>query len=220
MSATLKWAGYGLIAAVLALGAYQSWRVGEARAVTRDRIDAIIATADPGLKALPGAWIDAMIRIEDPTFRTNDGIDLSSPGAGWTTITQGLAKRIYFDSYTPGVEKLELMLIARFALTGLATKDEILTAFLAAAYLGHKDGEAVIGFPAGARAWFGKEITALTEREFLTLVALLPAPNGLHPIRNPQGLADRVARIERLLAGSCVPAGWRDTDLEGCAAAG
>ncbi len=217
MGRIFKRIGLLLVIAVLGLAGYETWRVLEARAETRALIDARLAVAhDQGLTLSPER-LAILLKVEDPTFFDNDGTDFETPGAGWTTLTQGLAKRLYFDRFTPGFEKIELILISRFALTPLASKDEILTAILATAYLGERGGKPVIGFGSGAEAWFGKPLADLSDDEFIGLVAMLVGPNGLDPVRHGEALATRVARIKRLLAGACRPAGWRDVALDGCA---
>ena len=134
-----------------------------------------------------------------------------------TTISQSLGKRIFFDNFKPGLRKGELLALTRFALVPEVPKDRILKAWLARTYLGTRDGRAVTGFADGARTWIGKPLRDLSDREFLTLVALGPAPDRLKPTRDAAGNRERVRRIERLLAGVCRPTGLRDTMLEGCA---
>jgi membrane carboxypeptidase/penicillin-binding protein len=206
-----------LAIAILGLTAYETWRVFDARAETRALIEARLAVARDQNITLSPDRLAILLKVEDPTFYDNAGFDFETPGAGWTTLTQGLAKRLYFDRFAPGFEKLELILIARFALTPLATKDEILTAVLATAYFGQHEGRPVIGFAEGARAWFGKALADLSDDEYIALVAMLVGPNGLDPVRHGPELAERVARIKRLLAGACAPAGWSDVTLQGCA---
>jgi membrane peptidoglycan carboxypeptidase len=181
-------------------------------------IAAILDRADPAIDAIPGQRIAVLLRVEDPTFWINDGIDLTSPGAGFTTLSQGLGKSVLFERFTPGLGKIELMLLTRFALEPSVPKRDILRAFLATAYFGHDEAGAVNGFPEGARRWFGKELADLSDREFIALVAMLPAPNALDPIRHASANAERVERIERLSANRCTPAGFADVFLESCAA--
>ena len=50
----------------------------------------IVSEADPDVRALPAERVRQYLAVEDPTFWTNDGIDLKTPGAGQTTTTQGL----------------------------------------------------------------------------------------------------------------------------------
>ncbi len=161
-----------------------------------------------------------LIRVEDATFWENDGIDLGSLGAGMTTISQGLGKHIFFQRFSPGFAKLgkiELMVLTRFALIPTVVKRDILHAALATAYLGNDGNGPVIGFAAGARRWYGKELEELSDREFLGLVAMLPAPKDLDPKRHPSENAERVSRIERLLSGACQPRAVTDVYLDGCA---
>lgn len=37
-----------------------------------------------------------LLAVEDPAFMRHHGVDLATPGAGMTTITQGLVKILYF----------------------------------------------------------------------------------------------------------------------------
>jgi len=39
--------------------------------------------------------------VEDPHSFEHGGVDFSTPGAGITTITQGLVKHLYFDQFKP-----------------------------------------------------------------------------------------------------------------------
>ncbi|MBP7147290.1 MAG: transglycosylase domain-containing protein [Acidobacteria bacterium] len=206
-------------AVALAAGyaAYLGWRVAQERRHAPRAVQAILGEIDPTIDAIPGHRIGMLLRVEDPTFWSNNGIDLATPGAGLTTVSQGLGKRIFFERYTPGLAKLELMALTRFALNGVVAKRDILRAFLATAYLGESPAGPVNGFPEGARRWFGKELGELDDREFLGLVAMLPAPNMLDPVRHPRENAERVRRLEKLLAGACAPAGLTDVDLEACA---
>jgi membrane peptidoglycan carboxypeptidase len=213
------WLAIGLAGLVLAYAGYLGVRVVEQRGAAPGAVAAIVADMDPQIDAIPQDWIEALVRVEDPTFWTNDGIDLASPGAGMTTLSQALGKRIFFSRFRPGpgrLGKIELMVLTRFALTPTVEKRDILRAMLATAYLGESDGKAVIGFAAGARRWYGKELNELSARQFLGLVAMLPAPNALDPERHADANAERVGRIERLMLGVCRPLGVDDVALEGC----
>ena len=168
---------------------------------------------------LPPGRIADLLAVEDPGFFDHPGIDVSTPGAGWTTITQGLAKDLYFDAFDPGpLAKIEQSLAA-LVLDARVSKERQLALFLASAYLGETDEGAVNGFAPAARAWLGKDVRELDRREFLSLVAMAIGPNAYGVASRPEQNAERVARIERLLAGKCRPAGWRDVTYERCATA-
>jgi len=203
-------------ALILAYGLYLGWRIATERGRVSDRVDVIIAAADPADATLSPQRTAILLRVEDPTFRTNKGIDFSTPGGGMTTLSQSLGKRIFFEKFSPGLPKVELIALTRFALYPKVDKQRTLKAFLATAYFGHRDGRAVTGIGAAARAWFGKPLAALSDREYLSLIAMGPAPKILDPVRHPAANAERVGRIKRLLAGRCRPDGLRDVMLDGC----
>jgi membrane carboxypeptidase/penicillin-binding protein len=55
------------------------------------------------LEAFGQERLDALLAVEDPNFHSHNGIDLQTPGAGWTTITQGLVKIHFFPGgFSPG----------------------------------------------------------------------------------------------------------------------
>lgn len=195
---------------------YLTVRVVEARQATPEMIEAILAENDPQISQIPRERIDMLLKVEDPTFWTNNGWDLNTPGQGLTTLSQGLAKRLYFNPFKPGLRKIELMVIARFALNAKASKEDILSAFLGVAYLGTDEGQSIIGFADGARHWYGKELSDLSTDEFLGLVAMLVGPNALDPRRHADANLERVERIKKLIDNACEPLGLRDVYYEGC----
>lgn len=204
-------------ALLFAYAAYLGWRVAVERSRVSARVDAIIAAADPDERNLAPRRVAALLAVEDPTFWTNKGIDFATPGASMTTLSQSLGKRIFFDHFQPGFRKGELLAFTRFALYPKVDKNRTLRAWIARVELGTASGRRVIGLADGARTWIGKPLGQLTDREYLSLIAMLPSPRTLNPRRNPAANADRVDRIERLLAHRCRPTGVRDVSLDGCA---
>lgn len=157
-----------------------------------------------------------LLRVEDPGFYQHRSLDFSTPGQGMTNLTQSLVKIFYFDTFQPGLAKLEQSLIARVVLDPAMSKDAQLAAFLNRARFGHLRGRPVIGFADAARTYHGRRFAELDDRQFLSLVAMLMAPNALDPMRHRQANAERVRRIEALLAGRCQPTGLRDVTYEAC----
>nr|WP_294851070.1 transglycosylase domain-containing protein [uncultured Sphingomonas sp.] len=203
-------------AVLLVAVAYLTVCVVVERGRVAGKVDAIIASAAPDELGLSAERRRILLTVEDPTFDHNKGIDLTSPGAGMTSLSQSLGKRIFFDPFKPGIRKFKLMALTRFALVPKVDANKRLTAWLATAYLGTVNGKPVSGFDAGARAYFGKRLSMIDDHQFTQLVAMGPAPNKLDPIRHPAENAERVRRINRLLAGECQPTGLRDVDLHGC----
>ena len=82
---------------------------------------------------------DWLLTVDDPTFYRHHGIDSRTPGAGYTTITQGLVKILFFDDFRPGVfgwRKVKQSIIA-MAFDARVSKDEQLRLFVNTVYLGH-----------------------------------------------------------------------------------
>ena len=195
--------------------AWTSWLWWRTPGIAKRAEEEVAEPLDPG--DLSHGRIEDLLAVEDPGFFDHPGIDVSTPGAGWTTITQGLAKDLYFDAFRPGpLAKIEQSLAA-LVLDARVTKERQLALFLGSAYLGDTDEGAVNGFAPAARAWLGKDVRELDRREFLTLVAMAIGPNEYGIASRPEQNAERVARIERLLAGECRPTGWRDVTYDRCA---
>lgn len=166
------------------------------------------------LKDVPASKIDLLLRIEDPKFREHRGVDLATPGAGMTTITQGLAKLLYFPGgFRKGLGKIRQTLIAEYALDQLVSKDEQLELYLNATYFGSVNGRPVHGLAAASEVYFKKPLIEISDDEFIALIGMTISPETLKP-----GTANstmRVARIKRYLAGEVVPASVLDFEYIG-----
>ena len=206
-----KLAGIMLVALILFEG-YALWRADR-------RTPAVLATAADGeldLGDLPKRRLDMLVRIEDPGFYSHRGVDFATPGAGMTSITQSLVKRFYFDDFRPGFAKLEQSLIARFILDPAMDKPAQLKAYINHSHFGWTKGRPVVGLADAARSYYRREPEQLSDRQFLSLVAMLMAPRDYDPIRKPAANAERVRRIEAMLAGKCAPQDLRDVAYRAC----
>lgn len=155
-----------------------------------------------------------LLRIEDPEFERHHGVDLQTPGAGMTTITQGLVKLLYFpDGFKPGIRKIRQTLIAEYALDDLVSKQEQLELYLNMTYFGSVDGKPVHGLESAAQTYFSKGYGELSEREFIAIIGMTISPNNLKP-GTPES-ATRVARIERYLSGEVQPGSVLDVEYTG-----
>ena len=195
---------------------WESYAVYDAR----EKTEAIFASFR-NAENLPVRWDDLdarrqsiLLQVEDPKFWTHKGVDLKTPGAGITTITQSLAKWLYFEKFTPGFSKIEQSLIALFVIDPRVPKPVQLDTYLNIAYFGEINGKTIVGFDAAARTFFRKRVPELTERQFLQLVAALVGPNTYTP--GTQTNLNRMARIQRYIAGKCRPKSSRDTHYENC----
>lgn len=163
---------------------------------------------------LPPEWMHALLLVEDPLFYDHRGIDLETPGAGMTSITQALVKFLYFpEGFEPGILKLRQSLLARYALDAGVSKDDQMRLFLNAAYFGTKDGVAIRGFGQAAQAWFDKPFGQLSRDEFLMLVGMLAGPDAMSP--DTSAGQERFERVKDYLAGHLEPASVYDVFYTG-----
>lgn len=202
---------------VLALGLCSGWIVLDASRKTPSVIEQAHLQYWAPLRPedLSPERLHILLAVEDPGFYSHHGIDLTTPGAGYTTITQGLVKHLYFEHFRPGLAKWKQSLIA-LVLDHQVSKQDQLQLYLNSVYLGNWQGREVHGFDAAARDYFNKSFAQLTDDEYLSLVAMVVGPNDFHVRNHPDRNADRVARIQRLLSGACRPAGMADVYYKDC----
>ncbi len=164
----------------------------------------------------------ALIAIQDPEFHTHWGVGLFHGRFGHVTISQGVAKRLF--GYRPGLlyrDKYRAMAMS-LAINSRFSKSDQLRIFLNRAYLGAVDQEQIIGFAAASRTYFGREFDAVTERQFLALIAMLFNPTAFnvatHPDQNAaqvpwlRAIAERHCSDASLVAQSQVRADLRSDD--------
>lgn len=178
------------------------------------RADNLIAGGRSGVDLGP-KQLAKLLLVEDPGFVEHSGVDVSSAGGGLTTITQSLAKRVGFETFKPGIAKIRQTGYA-IGLEHELSKDQILALWLDTLEMGPGPDGWMTGFFKASNTIYGKPPADLSDKEFLSLVAVLIAPSTYHLGEDDPKLEDRVARIERMVAGSCNPLGNGDVWLEGC----
>jgi len=152
---------------------------------------------------LPKTYINAVISVEDHRFYDHKGIDLIAIGRafvndvktlsfkeGGSTITQQLAKNIYFTQEKTLERKIAEVFMAKKMEKELE-KDEILELYLNTSYFG--DGyytvkEASIGY-------FGKEPKDMTDNECVMLAGIPNAPSVYTPSSNPDLAKQRQRQV-------------------------
>lgn len=144
------------------------------------------------LSLLPKTYKNAVISVEDHRFYKHNGIDLIAIfrafihdikvrrfDEGGSTITQQLAKNIYFTQEKKIERKIAEVFMA-FKLEKELTKDEIFELYLNTSYFG--DGyytvkEASVGY-------FNKEPKDMTDYEAIMLAGIPNAPSLYSPTKN------------------------------------
>ena len=173
-----------------------------------------------------------LLRVEDPSFFEHHGLSIGS-GQGLATISSAVARDAFLgtgqlDGVRGALQSVYRQVFAcckridlgrdvmALVLDARLSKPEQLARYTASVYMGTQAGRQVRGLAEAAQAYLGKPLAATTEQEFVTLVAMIKAPNQFHPVRNPAALAERSRRIHALLSGACKPDGWFDTAFDGC----
>ncbi|MBF0502269.1 MAG: transglycosylase domain-containing protein [Candidatus Riflebacteria bacterium] len=198
---------------VVIYGVYLASEIYAARALTESKIRPMLTT--PLIKLsktdLSPRQLEILLKVEDPSFYSHNGIDITTPGAGLTTITQALVKVLYFDKFKPGIAKIKQILIAIFALNSMISKDDQLKLFLNFAYFGtNSSKEPILGFADASEYYFQLGLVNLSEDQFISLVAMLIAPNVFNPLKNAKLNSERVERIRKLVSGQYTPKGVFD----------
>ena len=153
--------------------------------------------ADPDyttLAEIPEIYLDAVVAVEDHRFEQHFGIDLIAIGrAAWnnltswslreggSTITQQLAKNLYFTQEKSFIRKIAEMFMA-FRLENTYTKDEILELYVNSIYFG--DGYYCI-YDA-SQGYFGKAPIDMTDYECTLLAGIPNAPSVYSLTANPE----------------------------------
>lgn len=156
-----------------------------------------------------------LLMVQDPNFYGHSGVDFSSPGAGATTITQSASKRFAFTNFQPGFRKIRQTAYA-LGLEYCLSKEQILALWLDTLEMGNGPNGWMTGFHKASAAIYGRTPAELSDAEFIRLVAVLISPGQYDLMGHDLSLNERVGRIERLVAGVCVPSSHGDVWLDGC----
>lgn len=168
------------------------------------------------LDDLSDEQLNILLTVEDPKFFEHNGMDISTEGAGITTISQALVKYLYFEKFKQGIAKIRQTLIAVFALNDIVSKEDQLELFLNSARLGTAGDKSLYGFQMASEHFFGKTFNEITNDEFTELVARLILPAAYMKEENSHLLEQRIKRIQNLLDGKCEPLNNGDVFYEEC----
>jgi monofunctional biosynthetic peptidoglycan transglycosylase len=145
--------------------------------------------------------VHAVLACEDQNFFGHQGVDWEAVkesaeanrkagrfARGGSTITQQLAKNLYFGTSRTPQRKIRELIVARWLEQEL-TKRRILELYLNVI----EWGDGVYGAEAAARTWYGKSAATLEPAEAAGLAAMIPNPRRINPRVN----ATRHARGQR-----------------------
>ncbi|MBN2794513.1 MAG: transglycosylase domain-containing protein [Clostridia bacterium] len=137
------------------------------------------------LENIPSMFLDALIAVEDHRFMDHKGFDIVSFGravmrnimekeyaAGGSTITQQLAKNLFF-SFDKTLERKVAELIVAKEIEKAFDKDTILEMYVNIIYF----GDGYTGIKQASEGYFQKDPADLTDEESILLAGLPQAPS-------------------------------------------
>ena len=166
--------------------------------------------------------IHAVLSSEDQNFFGHEGVDWKAIeesieknvekgrfARGGSTITQQLAKNLYFGTRKSLVRKVRELVVTRWL------EADVSKARILALYLNLIEwGDGVYGCEAAARHWYGKPASELSATEAAGLAAMIPNPRRL----NPRVGAARHERATRRVLWLMGQAGYIGRDVAGLGA--
>lgn len=152
---------------------------------------------------IPQIYKDAVISVEDHRFYKHNGVDIIAIGRafindikaidfveGGSTITQQLAKNIYFTQEKKITRKIAEVFMA-FEIEKEYDKDQILELYLNTSYFG--DGYYTV--KEACKGYFNKELKEMTDYECILLAGIPNAPSVYAPTKNPELAIQRQKQV-------------------------
>lgn len=154
-------------------------------------------------KELPEVYVNAVVSVEDQRFFRHFGMDPIAvcravlhdiqAGAfveGGSTITQQLAKNMYFSQEKELTRKVAEVFVA-FDLERNYSKEDIFELYVNSIYFG--DGYYDVG--TASQGYFGKDPGQMSEYEATLLAGVPNAPSKYAPTKNPELAAKRQLKV-------------------------
>ena len=149
-------------------------------------------------------YIDAVIAVEDHRFYLHKGIDIlsiinaafsdirsNSLGMGGSSITQQLAKNMYFSQDKNFTRKVAEVFVSN-DLENILSKDEILELYMNIIYF----GDGYYGINDASHGYYNKDAIDLTLEEAIMLAGLPAAPSVYSPTVNQKLANERYKQVE------------------------
>ncbi len=181
----------------------QREREAKAKGRTARRTQSVVP-----MKHISRWLIQAVIASEDQKFFGHEGVDWAALqesveknlekrklARGGSTISQQLAKNLYFGTEKSPTRKLRELVVTRWLEDDL-TKRRILELYLNVI----EWGDGVYGAEAAARRYFGKPASDVDAQEAAALAAMIPNPRRINPLVDPARLKRGQRRVLWLMA--------------------
>ena len=179
------------------------------RVVIDDEVEEVIKEiqSDPDYikyEDLPQNYINAVIAVEDHRFRDHGAIDLIAIGRaiyvnvstfslreGGSTITQQVAKNIFYIEESNPVVRKSAEILTAFDLEDTYTKNEILELYVNTIYF----GDGYYGIKEACNGYLDKEPENMTLYEATMMAGIPNAPSVYAPTVNPDLTRSRQQKV-------------------------
>lgn len=185
----------GIVVGYIIYDGYKLYEKVIAEESIKQKVEKIVTSRDYLTFAeIPEDFSIALVSVEDHRFFNHSGIDLISIGRaivtnikekrlveGGSTITQQLAKNMYFQFDKNFVRKVAEVFVAR-DLEEKYEKEEILAMYINIVYF----GEGYYGLNEASQGYYDKNPDELTYDEITLLAGLPNAPSAFNPVENEE----------------------------------
>ncbi len=189
---------------VLTFMGYNEYRSALAAQDLQEKIDEIQNQPNyTSINDISPIYLDAVIAVEDHDFYHHKGIDIESIGRavltnlkegalieGGSTITQQLAKNLYFSQEKDFVRKIAELFMT-FKMEKTYSKDEILEFYVNSIYF----GEGYYGIGEASQGYFGISPAALNDEQSIVLAGIPNAPSVYSLNNNPDLAKQRAYQV-------------------------
>lgn len=183
---------------------YQMYKSAINKMPLKDKIITIRQKEDyTKIDDMPQIYLKAVVSVEDHRFYKHFGIDVISIGRafvndikkmkfveGGSTITQQLAKNIYFTQDKKIVRKVAEIFMA-FSIESNYNKDEILELYLNTSYFGN----GFYSVKSASLGYFNKLPKDMNDSESIMLAGIPNAPSLYNPIQNKNLAIERQRQV-------------------------
>lgn len=183
---------------------YQMYKSAINKMLLKDKITTIRQKEDyTKIDDMPQIYLKAVVSVEDHRFYKHFGIDVISIGRafvndikkmkfveGGSTITQQLAKNIYFTQDKKIVRKVAEIFMA-FSIESNYNKDEILELYLNTSYFGN----GFYSVKSASLGYFNKLPKDMNDSESIMLAGIPNAPSLYNPIQNKNLAIERQRQV-------------------------
>jgi len=196
-----------IVGTVVLLNGYKLYKSSISEISISDKI-AEIKSIDTyvSIKDVPQYYLDAVVAVEDHRFKDHGAIDIISIGRaivsniqsrelneGGSTITQQVAKNLYFITEDDVVSRKIAEILVAMNLEKNYSKDDILEFYINTIYF----GEGYYGIREASNGYYKKEPIELNLYEATLLAGVPNAPSVYAPTVNPDLAINRQKKVIR-----------------------